>query len=79
MEPTRLTPTSGIANGDDNQIKYFWDQHYSGIKYANTILSYIDAVEGLGEEKKTSIKVVLIFTVPIVIWPSYFNLEMYLW
>ncbi len=21
---TRLTPTSGIANGDDNQIKYFW-------------------------------------------------------
>ena len=53
---TRLTPTSGIANGDDNQIKYFWDQHYSGIKYANTILSYIDAVEGLGEEKKNEYK-----------------------
>ena len=53
---TRLTPTSGIANGEDNQIKYFWDQHYSGIKYANTILSYIDAVEGLGEEKKNEYK-----------------------
>lgn len=53
---TRLTPTSGIANDDDNQIKYFWDQHYSGIKYANTILSYIDAVEGLGEEKKNEYK-----------------------
>ena len=51
-----MTPTSGIANGDDNQIKYFWDQHYSGIKYANTILSYIDAVEGLGEEKKNEYK-----------------------
>lgn len=49
---TRLTPTSGIANGDDNQIKYFWDQHYSGIKYANTILSYIDAVENLNGDKK---------------------------
>lgn len=53
---TRLTPTSGIANGDDNQIKFFWDQHYSGIKYANTILSYIDAVQGLSEEKKNEYK-----------------------
>lgn len=53
---TRLTPTSGIANGDDNQIKYFWDQHYSGIKYANTILSYIDGVEGMDEGVKQEYK-----------------------
>lgn len=53
---TRLTPTSGIANGDDNQIKYFWDQHYSGIKYANTILSYIDAVNGLSDDIKNEYK-----------------------
>lgn len=53
---TRLTPTSGIANGDDNQIKYFWDQHYSGIKYANTILSYIDQVGGLSDEIKNEYK-----------------------
>lgn len=52
----RLTPTSGIANGDDNRISYFWDQHYSGIKYANTVLSYIDEVGEMSDEEKNEYK-----------------------
>lgn len=48
----QLTPTSGSANGDDNRISYFWDQQYSGIKYANTIISFIDNVSGLSETTK---------------------------
>lgn len=51
-----LTPTSGISNGDDNRISYFWGQHYSGIKYANTVISYIDGVQGLSDEVKNQYK-----------------------
>lgn len=51
---TQLTPTGGVHNGDDNQIMYFWEQHYDGIKYANTVLHYIDRVEGLTEDEKNA-------------------------
>ena len=36
-----LTPTGGAENGDRNRISYFWDETYNGIKYANTITSFI--------------------------------------
>ncbi|MCD7937080.1 MAG: RagB/SusD family nutrient uptake outer membrane protein [Tannerellaceae bacterium] len=49
---TILTPTNGAENGDRNRITYYWDETYTGIKYANTITSFIDAVEGLDEETK---------------------------
>lgn len=52
----KLTPTSGMNNNDTNYIMYFWDETYSGIKYANTVLSYIDGVQGLSEEKKNEYK-----------------------
>ena len=45
----KLTPTNGISNGDDNQISYFWEQSYNGIKYANTVLAYLDNIQGLDE------------------------------
>lgn len=44
-----LTPTNGIGNGDNNRMAYFWDETYNGIKYANTVVSFIDNVEGLDE------------------------------
>ncbi len=47
-----LTPTNGIGNGDDNRMSYFWDETYTGIKYANTVISFIDNVEGLDEETR---------------------------
>ena len=51
-----LTPTSGMRNDDTNYIMYFWDETYNGLKYANTVLSYIDGVKGLSEEKKNEYK-----------------------
>lgn len=51
-----LTPTNGINNGDDNRIGYFWDETYNGIKYANTVLTYIDNVSGLSDAVKNEYK-----------------------
>jgi len=55
---TKLTPTTFIG-GDgagNNAIGYFWDQGYAGVKYANTVLSNIDGVTSLSEEKKNMFK-----------------------
>ncbi|MDL2213811.1 RagB/SusD family nutrient uptake outer membrane protein [Bacteroides sp. OttesenSCG-928-N06] len=41
---TRLTPTNGFHNDNINRLNYFWYETYTGIKSANTILSYIDNV-----------------------------------
>lgn len=51
---TVLTPTGGAENGDRNRISYFWDETYTGIKYANTITSFIDNVKGLDENTKNA-------------------------
>ena len=47
-----LTPTNRIGDGDDNCIAYFWNENYNGIKYANSIITYIDKVDGLDESRK---------------------------
>lgn len=48
----KLTPTSGAAqNGDGNNISYFWNEQYTGVKYANTIIHYAPKVKGLSKEK----------------------------
>lgn len=51
-----LTPNSdqSTLNNLDrtNSIWFFWNQTYEGIRNANTILTYIDAVEGLDEQTK---------------------------
>ena len=49
-----LTPTGGAENGDRNRISYFWDETYNGIKYANTITSFIENVKGLDEATKNA-------------------------
>lgn len=43
----RVTPTSMLEN-----TGWFWTEGYYGIKYANTVTSYIDKVEGLDQNKK---------------------------
>lgn len=55
---TKLTPTTFISDGGNanSAIGYFWNQGYSGVKYANTVLSNIDAVAGLSQEKKNMFK-----------------------
>lgn len=42
-----ITPTSDNNNANTNKANWFWDQGYAGVKYANTIISNIDKVEGL--------------------------------
>ena len=51
-----LTPTGGAASSgnDGNYIGYFWGETYTGIKYANTVISYIDGVTGLSEATKNA-------------------------
>lgn len=54
-----LTPTGGAAGpagNDGNYINHYWDETYNGIKYANTILTYVDKVEGLSEAIKNAYK-----------------------
>lgn len=48
----QLDYTSAVDNNDRNRILWFWTGAYEGIKYANTITSYIDQVEGLDENVK---------------------------
>jgi hypothetical protein len=53
----KLTPTSGMAGGGDgNYMQRFWDQGYSMVKYANTILSYIDQVKDLDDATRNAYK-----------------------
>jgi starch-binding outer membrane protein, SusD/RagB family len=44
---TRLTPTDM-----PERVGYFWGETYNGIKYANTVLSFIGNVQGLDEATK---------------------------
>ena len=55
---TKLTPTTFISDGGNanSAIGYFWNQGYSGVKYANTVISNIDAVEGMSQDKKNQFK-----------------------
>src|SRR5688572_23994662 len=54
-----LTPTSETGYQDierTNSITYLWEETYKAIMYANTILQYIDGVEGLSETTKNMYK-----------------------
>ncbi len=53
----KITPTSGMAGGgDSNAMIRFWDEAWNGIKYANTVLSYVDQVEGLNDATRDAYK-----------------------
>lgn len=53
---TRLTPADGLYNDNRNRLSYFWDETYNGIKYANTVTTYIDQVPGLDEATRNEYK-----------------------
>ncbi|WP_348798834.1 RagB/SusD family nutrient uptake outer membrane protein [Flavobacterium adhaerens] len=46
------TGTFATATNDALYLGYYWDEGYNGIKYANTILTYIDQVQGLDDAVK---------------------------
>ncbi len=53
----KITPTSGMAGGgDSNAMTRFWDEAWNGIKYANTVLSYVDQVKGLDDATRDAYK-----------------------
>lgn len=52
LTPTSITSTDVMAN----RIGYFWTQTYEGIKFANTVLAYVDNVSGLDENTKNAYK-----------------------
>ena len=44
----KLTPTSGMkGGGDENAMSRFWDRTWNSVTFANTVISYVDQVEGL--------------------------------
>ena len=55
-----LTPTSDnstLINLDrTNSLWYFWKETYTGIMYANTVIQYVDKVEGLNETTRNAYK-----------------------
>lgn len=53
----KLTPTSGMATGGDgNYMQRFWNEGFNMVKYANSVLSYVDQVEGLEEDIRNAYK-----------------------
>lgn len=56
MTPTNLSSSSLNDLGKVNSIWYFWKETYTGILNANTILTYVDGVEGLDEATKNAYK-----------------------
>ncbi|MCW0484555.1 RagB/SusD family nutrient uptake outer membrane protein [Gaoshiqia sediminis] len=55
-----LTPTSDDASLNNldrnNSIWYFWKETYNGIMYANTVIQFVDDVEGLDETTRNAYK-----------------------
>lgn len=45
-----VTPSSDNNNENTNKINFFWIEGYYGIKYANSVISNIDNVEGLNTD-----------------------------
>lgn len=54
---TKITPTGGMkGGGDENAMMRFWTEAFNGIKYANTVLTYVDQVKGLDEKTRDAYK-----------------------
>ncbi|MBA0882948.1 RagB/SusD family nutrient uptake outer membrane protein [Flavobacterium undicola] len=49
-----ITPTGSFARdpNDGIYLGFFWDEAYSGIKSANTVLTYIDKIQNLTQDVK---------------------------
>lgn len=54
----KITPTSGMGNdnNDINNLEGLYNEMWSGVKYANTVLSYVDNVPGLDAETRDAYK-----------------------
>lgn len=51
----QITPSADLNNGDRTKIGWYWIEGYYGIKYANTVISYIDNPTYSSEAERNSI------------------------
>ncbi|MBC6110866.1 RagB/SusD family nutrient uptake outer membrane protein [Pedobacter fastidiosus] len=52
---TRVTPDANLDNPDFNRIGFYWTEGYKGIRYANTVITYIDNVTFKDAAEKNAI------------------------
>ena len=50
-----ILPDANLNSADRNRIGWFWTEWYEGIKFANTVISRIDAAEYASEDEKNAI------------------------
>jgi len=51
----QITPSSQLNNGDYNRIGWFWLEQYSGIKYANVVISRINDTKFTSDAEKNAV------------------------
>ncbi len=53
-----LTPNGWMPTGNNSggELGWVWNDMWDHVKYANTVLSYIDGVEGMSQDKKNEYK-----------------------
>lgn len=52
---TRVTPDANLNNPDYNRIGFYWEEGFKGVRYANTIITYIDNVKYASEAERNAI------------------------
>lgn len=50
-----ITPSSELNDVNYNRIGWFWEEFYSGIKYANTVISRIDQAKFVDEAERNAV------------------------
>ncbi len=50
-----ITPTAQLNHTDFNRIGWYWYEGYKGIKYANTVITFIDQPEWQSEEERNEV------------------------
>ncbi len=51
----QITPTAQLNHVDYNRIGWYWYEGYKGIKYANTVIFYINQPKWSSEEEKNAV------------------------
>lgn len=50
-----ITPTTQLNHTDFNRIGWYWYEGYKGIKYANTVITFIDQAKWSSEEERNAV------------------------
>ncbi|MGN6437145.1 MAG: RagB/SusD family nutrient uptake outer membrane protein [Agriterribacter sp.] len=50
-----ITPTTQLNHVDFNRIGWYWYEGYKGVKYANTVITFIDQAKWSSEEERNAV------------------------